>query len=291
MNYTRGAKRTAAAASLSWPEKLRLLFTGVGMPRPENERTPADVGLAYSRVRLAGHGGAWLDAWLVLHEAPRGTVLLFHGYADAKDSLLTAAREFHDLGYSVLLVDFYGSGDSTASSTSIGYYEADDVAAAFAATRQLPLLRPIVLHGVSMGAAAVLRATDVHRLSPDALILEAPFDRLLTTVEHRFDELRAPAFPAARLLLFWGGVQQGFDALAFAPAENARGVTAPALVWVGDRDPYVSVHEAQNVVANLAGPKRLEIVPGLRHDSCLNARPGRWRRVVAEFLSAVPRPE
>ena len=40
----------------------------------------------------------------------------------------------------------------------------------------------------------------------DAVVLECPFDRLLTTVEHRFELMGVPAFPLARLLTFWGGV-------------------------------------------------------------------------------------
>jgi alpha-beta hydrolase superfamily lysophospholipase len=139
-----------------------------------------------------------------------------------------------------------------------------------------------------MGAAAVLRAVDMHRLDADALILEAPFDRLLTTTEHRFHELGAPAFPAARLLLFWGGVQQGVDALSFAPVEHARAVAMPTLMMIGERDPYVSVEEAKSVLANLRGPRRLQVFPGLPHRSLATADPTRWVSVVREFLDSVP---
>jgi hypothetical protein len=41
-------------------------------------------------------------------------------------------------------------------------------------------------------AAAILRAVSAHELSPDALILECPFDRLLTTVQNRFAAMRLP---------------------------------------------------------------------------------------------------
>jgi alpha-beta hydrolase superfamily lysophospholipase len=242
--------------------------------------------LTYSRVVVSGHAGIPLEAWLVRHDSPRGSVLLFHGYGDSKDSLLPMARAFYDLGFSLLIVDFYGSGGSGGSSTSVGYFEAEDVAAAFDATKHLPLGRPIVLHGVSMGGAAILRAADVHHLPADALILEAPFDCLLTTVRHRFDEMGAPAFPAADLLLFWGGVQQGFDARGFAPVEHARRVSIPTLLLVGARDPYVRRPEAEALAASLAGPRQLEIVPGLPHRRCILVDPARWRRVVAAFLDA-----
>ena len=60
-----------------------------------------------------------------------------------------------------------------------------------------------------MGAVACLRAVHALGVQPDAMILECPFDRLLTTVRHRFDAVRVPSWPLAELLVFWGGQQSG----------------------------------------------------------------------------------
>ncbi len=108
----------------------------------------------------------------------KGLCLLFHGFANAKDSMLPAARAFHELGYDTLLVDFRGSGESDGQTTTIGYGESDDVAAACTyAERQWPD-SPILLYGRSMRSVAVLRAVATQHVRPTALLLEAPFDRL-----------------------------------------------------------------------------------------------------------------
>ena len=78
----------------------------------------------------------------------------------------------------------------------------------------------LVLFGKSMGAAAILRAVGVPRVKADRLVLENPFDRLVTTAGHRFGAMGLPAFPAANLLVFWGGVQLGLDGLAHAPSRT-----------------------------------------------------------------------
>ena len=38
-----------------------------------------------------------------------------------------------------------------------------------------------------------------------AVVVESVFDRLLSTAENRFHSMGIPAFPMARLLIFWGG--------------------------------------------------------------------------------------
>jgi alpha-beta hydrolase superfamily lysophospholipase len=229
-----------------------------------------------------------LEAWLVPHPDTRGVVVLFHGHADTKSSLLGHAREFRRLGWSALLVDFYGSGGSAGQETTIGWYEADDVAAAARYASALPGHPRVVLFGTSMGAAAALRAVAVHGLRPQALVLECPFDRLRSTVGHRFSAMGLPSFPAADLLVFWGGVQQGFDALHHDPVVYARDVHAPTLLMNGDRDPFVTEAEAQSIHAALAGPKTLKVFHGLGHESFLGPRRDEWRAAVGAFLEANP---
>jgi pimeloyl-ACP methyl ester carboxylesterase len=121
-------------------------------------------------------------------------------------------------------------------------------------------------------------------LVPAALILEAPFDRLRNTVAHRFEEMGLPAFPAADLLVFWGGVQQGFPALAHDPRVYAARVSAPVLLVYGDRDAYITPAEARGVAEALRGPLSVLTCEGVGHASCLRARPGPWKEAVGTFL-------
>jgi uncharacterized protein len=287
MHFAAGGERPGPVASLSWSQGLRYLCFGARMPRPQNRKTPRDLGLTYETVKFSGHADASLEAWLIPHTAPRGQALLFHGFADAKASLLPVARAFHTLGYSVLLVDSYGSGGSAGNTTSVGYFEAEDVVAARRRMSGAGASGPTVLYGASMGAAAVLRAVGDLHAPADALVLECPFDSLLTTVEHRFRLMHVPPFPTARLLLFWGGRQLGFDATQFAPADSARAVSVPTLLMAGDHDPYVAVDDTRRVFLNLSGPKRLEIFPGALHQNLLRADRARWVRVTSEFLDGL----
>ena len=284
-HFREGGVRTAKPEALSLGEKLRVLAVGPTVPRPQNRRTPLDVGLRYERHVFPGAHGLPLEAWYVPRPERRGVVLLFHGHADSKESQLKAAAMFHEMGYSSLLVDFYGSGGSGGSDTSIGFHEATDVASAYQYARELPGRPPVVLYGESMGAAAILKAVADHHLAPEAIVLEMPFDSLLRTVRQRFWSMGIPAFPSAELLVFWGGWQQDFNGFRFNPADAARVVTSPTLLMNGDSDPWVTTEEAQRIFGNLHGPKRLKLFHGLKHQSFLNARPEGWRQSISEFLA------
>src|SRR3979490_1593828 len=73
--------RTQPAQSLSAQQKIHVLVNGVEGPRPENRRTPDDLGLSYERHLFPGARGVTLEAWFVPVVQARGTVVLFHGHA------------------------------------------------------------------------------------------------------------------------------------------------------------------------------------------------------------------
>jgi len=274
--------------SLSVPQKAWLVLTGVQVARPRNDHTPRDVGLAYEVRRIPVGSGESLEAWWMPQTQPRGLVLLFPGYASSKESLLARAVVFHDLGYDALAVDFRGAGGSSGQDTTLGVREATDVAQAVAYARQTWPARRLVLYGVSMGSAAVLRAVAQEGVRPAAVILESPFDRLLTTVRNRFRVMGLPAFPSAELMVFWGSVQHGFNGFAHNPADYAAAVQCPALVLHGDQDTRATTAEARAVYDRLAGPKQFVDFPGAGHDVPVAGEAQAWRAPVARFLDGLP---
>lgn len=285
--FVRSGERTASPEKLGATARLRVLLTGVTLPRPENHRTPKDFELEFQAIHFPGAKKIQLEAWLIPAKAggTNGIALLFHGYGASKASLLPQAKEFHALGWDTLLVDFHGSGGSAGDTTSVGWHEAEDVAAAFTEAAEVAPGKPRVLYGVSMGAAACLRAIHTHGVQPDALLLECPFDRMLTTVQRRFHAMNVPAWPLAELLVFWGGRHGGFDAFAHNPVSYAAAVRCPTLLLHGEQDRRVSIAEVTAVHDALAGAKTLKLFPGVGHQSYLEASPEAWRTSVQPLLT------
>lgn len=291
--FVESGGRTGRPEQLSVVERIGLLLSGMRIPRPINRRTPAALGLPYEPHRIPSAGGAVLDAWFIPGAGDRPIVALFHGYAATKSTLLEIAREFHRLGHPALLVDFYGSGDSSGSGTTVGVKEADDVGAVVEYSRRTWPQRRLVLYGFSMGGAAVLRALAINGVRAAGAIIEASFDSLLNTARNRFGAMGLPASPFTELLLFWGGVQNGFNPFAHNPVDYARVIRIPVLILHGGADLRVPPGQARSVAAALKGNARLVVYEGVPHIPVVVAKRDEWRRDVASFLESIrrgPRP-
>ena len=282
-----GGALTKGPHKLGLLEKAGVVVTGIHMPHPRNVRTPATLGMPYSSERFATHDGIDVESWWIPQADARGTVVLFHGYAGSKDTVLDDALVFRELGWSCLLVDQRGCGGTSGEDTTIGYREMAEVEAAVEHVRDAHgAPGPVVLYGQSMGGVSMLHALAARRTSADGVILEAVFDRMLNTVRNRFDAMGLPSFPSAELLCFWGGRQFGFDAFRHNPSDDARTVTVPALVLQGAHDDFARLSEGRNIYESLRGPKRFVVFSNTEHEALRHVDPALWRREVEAFLAS-----
>ncbi|MEI6809657.1 MAG: alpha/beta fold hydrolase [bacterium] len=283
-HYAAGGARTPKPEDISYLGKLKVLFTGVNLPRPVSDISPLELGAGCRVLSVAVGSNVTLCAWYRGLGKDKPLAILFHGYGAEKTSMVREAKEFMALGASVMLIDFRGSGGSSESYTTIGVCEADDVVAAFRyANDNLPH-SSIVLFGKSMGAASILRAVHVNHITPDAVILEAVFDTMFNTVCNRFRLLGIPSFPSARLLVFWGGRQWGFDGFAHNPVDYARSLKCPSLFMHGDNDVKATIADGRRVFAAVQGPKEFREFAALGHEDYIAKYPDEWRAAVAKIM-------
>jgi uncharacterized protein len=286
-HFTDGLARTRDADRLTLGQKVAVLFSGIQIPRPQAKLPPTCVGPECGPLTISGGNGITLGAWYSPGPPQSPLVVLFHGYAAEKSGTAKEARALLELGCSVLLVDFRGSGASSEAYTTVGYAEAEDVAAAVRYTRDHLPSPKLILYGQSMGAAAVLRAVHSCGVQPDGIIAEAVFDRMLSTVRHRFELLGVPSFPGAELLIFWGGRQAGFNGFRHNPVDYAAAVKCPILFFHGTADPRARLQEGHSVFDAVPGTKRFEAFPGLGHEAGVAKFPEQWKAAVREFLQEI----
>ena len=266
-------------------QKLETIFYGVELGRPHSDFLPERLGPGARSLTIPVTNTVRLGAWYGAAGTNQPLVILFHGYGGQKTDCLEQAKVFQELGLAVLLVDFRGSGESTESYTSVGHDEAEDVAAAVRyAGASLPHSK-LALYGISMGAAAELRAVHDCGAQPDAIIAEAVFDRMLTTVRHRFSLMGVPKFPGAELLVFWGGWQLGFNGFDNNPVAFAAAVRCPILFLHGGADPRALPAEARQVYEAVPGPKTFKEFPGIGHASIVLRYRQQWKDDVSQFLA------
>jgi uncharacterized protein len=261
-----------------------------GMPKPNSAKTPTDIGLSYSSQRLSVNDNEWVETWLVPASGTetKGTVLLFPGKDSSKaKQLLTPAQVFHELHYNSLLVDFRGVGGSSGNTTTLGVRESEDVVLVLKNADRLQLQRPFILYGISMGSAAILTAIAKEDVKPDGVILELPFARSIDALRSRVRALHIPAFPLAELIVFWGGVQHGFNAFAHNPVIYAAQVQCPTLIMHGSLDQWTTIDEIKEILQNLRGSKKLVLFPNTGHTLLVTVDRELWRGSVDNFLQGI----
>lgn len=271
--------KTDSPKKLSVFEKMKTIVTGIDNPRPINTILPTQK---FETIKLKSNKE--IECWSIRADSSKGTVIIFHGFSGQKSSMLDKSDEFLKLGYSTFLVDFMGSGGSEGNQTTMGFYEAEQVKTCFDYLHQKGE-KNICLFGTSMGAVAILKAIDDYSICPSSIILECPFGSMYKTVCARFKAMNVPSFPMAGLLVFWGGIQNGFWAFGHNPANYAKSVHCPTLLLYGEEDLNVSKDEINDIFQNLKGSKKLVTFPCAGHENYLNKYKNEWINAVDLFLS------
>lgn len=121
-------------------------------------------------VEFSASDGVTLRGWLLPGEADRPPVVLCHDLGESKSSLVSTAIALRKSGFTVLLFDFRGHGESAGTRSTLGLHEKRDVLGALRFLRDAPAIDAsrVGLLGVGMGAhAAVLAAAE----SPEVRVL------------------------------------------------------------------------------------------------------------------------
>lgn len=277
---TADKEKTKSPGELGTAGKIKALFFGVSNPRPVNGTAPADP---YETIELQSNRK--IACWYIRKDdSAKGTVIICHGYGGEKSSMLDKAAIFDSLGYNTLLIDFMGSGGSEGNTTTIGYKESEQVKTAYDYLLSKGE-KNICLFGTSMGAVAIMKAINDYSLQPKGIILECPFGSMYRTVCARFSNMNAPAFPMAGLLVFWGGVQNGFWAFGHNPTRYAKAISCPTLLLYGEKDKNVSRQEIDSIFKNLGGPRQLRTYELAGHENYLLKYRAAWINDVTVFFN------
>jgi alpha-beta hydrolase superfamily lysophospholipase len=275
------SEKTKSPERLSALQKVKTLFFGVNNPKPKNTKLPSQK---YRTLKL--HSNKEIECWLIENKKSKGTVILFHGYGGEKSSMISKSDEFIKLGFNTMLVDFMGSGNSQGNQTTIGFDEAEEVKTSFDYLRQTGE-KNIYLFGTSMGSVAIMKCINDTKIKPKAIMIECPFGSMYTTVCARFKKMNAPTFPMAGILLFWGGVQNGFWGFDHNPTEYAKNINCPTLLLYGEKDKSVSRKEIDEIYENLNAQKELITYKNTGHENYLIKNSLEWIKNVSDFLMII----
>lgn len=271
---------------------------------PLDGNTPQSFGMKYADAEFTTRDGVDLKGWYVPAApgaAAKGTVVLIHGLNRSRVEMLPEAQFAHGLGYDVLLFDLRHQGASGGKFSSLGYWERLDAEAAVNyALQKQDAPQPVVLWGVSMGAAAALMAA-AETPSVAAVISDSTFLSLADTVHHHYYLFRGfirrrwkwfpplPGFPLVQEVTALMGWRAHFDPAQLDLRQAVEKIDPRPILFVavsGDpRMPPSIAQQLDKLAQNSAD--RVVVLPGKRHGEGFNEARQPYEAAVTQFLNAI----
>jgi uncharacterized protein len=251
----------------------RLIF----VPSNVVESTPAVVDLAYEEVWITVKNSERIHGWWLPSRQANAKVLLYlHGNGRNIGANLNHARRFHDLGFSVLLMDYRGYGLSDGGfPTEAGVYE--DAAAMWNYLVEQRRMAPknIVIYGHSLGGAI---AIDLAIKQPDAAasIVESSFTSIRQMVDY-YGNYRI--FPVDLIL------QNKFDSI-----DKVRSLKMPVLFLHGTLDTTIPYQMSEQLFAAAPEPKRLLLIPTAGHNNLARVAGKTYLQAVQQLVEQASHP-
>ncbi|KAB8332499.1 lysophospholipase [Scytonema tolypothrichoides VB-61278] len=252
-------------------KQTRFIF----FPSAVIDTTPEFYNLPYQDVWLPVSAKSGkveqIHGWWIEANQPNGKVLLYlHGNSVNIGANVAHAHRFHQLGFSVLLIDYrgYGRSEGAFPNESQVYQDAATAWDYLVYQQQIPPSK-IFIYGHSLGGAV---AIDLALKQPNAagLVVESSFTSIRKVLAYR-NNFRM--FPVDMIL------KQHFDSIRKVP-----NLKIPVLFIHGTDDVIVPAFMSQDLYAAASEPKKLILVPGAAHNNVAQVAPSVYLEAVRSFI-------
>ena len=224
-----------------------------------------------------------IAGWYITGDRNSAGILLLHGIRSNRKQMVERARFLNNSGYSVLLIDMQGHGETAGKHITFGYRESIDVHRALEYLRSRISDRPIGVIGVSLGGAATLLGTTP--VEANAVVLESVYSSIEQAVQNRL-EIRFGEFGRlfAPLLLWQIKPRLDISLESLSPVAAIPKLTSPVLIISGTEDKRTSPKESKELFSNALKPKSLWMVEGAKHQDLHLFNPGQYENRILQFF-------
>ena len=216
--------------------------------------------------------------------------ILFHGYRSHPYRDCSGGHALaRKMGFNTLVIDQRAHGSSGGNTITFGIKERFDCLEWIHYLNGRFPNTPIILSGLSMGAATVLMSADLDLPANVACIIadspySSPLDIIMKVCK---DEGYPPSI--CRPFLHLGAVLYGKFRLNDCTAERAvRNTKVPILLIHGEDDRFVPCEMSLKIAANCASRVEVATFPEAGHGLSYLIDPIRYEKTVCHFLRTIP---
>ena len=182
------------------------------------------------------------------------TVVFAHGYLGrAQDMGLYGEYYYEKLGYNILTVDMRGHGESEGDYIGFGWHDRLDLIdwVNLLVEKNGPTSE-VVLHGVSMGGAAVLMASG--ETLPDnvkAIVADSPYSSVYDLFSYQLKRMfHLPAIPVLPTTSLVTEMNAGYTLTEASALDQVKKAQVPILYVHGNDDTFVPTHMTKELYEN-----------------------------------------
>lgn len=241
----------------------------------------------FQEITTKSHDGLTLYARWVPAKNPRGTVLFAHGYrSTVLVDVGTAFEYFHNLGMNLLIPDQRSHGKSEGRYITFGVKESWDMVSWMVYHNKNFGDYPIVLDGVSMGAATVMYVPRLqHPRNLKAMIADCGFTspkEIISVVFRNVTHL--PAVPSVWVADLCARLFAGFSLYECDTKEILQNSKIPIVMAHGTADDFVPCKMSEEGFAVCAAPKELLLAEGAGHGLSFMVEREKYMQLIEEML-------
>lgn len=248
-------------------------------------------GAPCQTVEIKSHDGITLAGRYYHTKDTAPLQIMFHGYRshasrDCSGGYMLAKK----MGFNVLVVDQRAHRKSGGRTISFGILERKDCLnwIRFAQNR-FGEEKPIILSGLSMGAATVLMAASLPLpRQVVAIMADCPYSSPGGIIQKVTQDLKYPPKLLYPLIRLSARIYGGFS-LEECTARNAVSQTKiPILLIHGENDTFVPCEMSREIFEACRDHARLYTFPDAGHGLCYMTDPERYEYITIAFLASVP---
>lgn len=217
--------------------------------------------------------------------------ILCHGYRSCAFRDCSGGHALsRKMGFNALVIDQRAHGESSGTVITFGIKERKDLLCWIQyANSRLGSQMPIILSGLSMGAATVLMASELDL--PEnvaAIIADSPYSAPAAIIEKVCADRHYPV-ALCRPFIHLGALLYGHFRLNECNAKDAvQSAKVPILLIHGEADKFVPCDMSWEIADRCASPVEVQTFPDAGHGLSYMIDPVRYEQVVYEFLRSIP---
>ncbi len=217
--------------------------------------------------------------------------ILFHGYRSHPYRDCSGGHALaRKMGFNTLVVDQRAHGASGGHTICFGVKERKDCLCwTNYLNERFGAETPIVLSGLSMGAATVLMSASLNLPSNVVCIIaDSPYSTPSAIIEKVCRDLHYPVGLCRPFLHLGALIYGGFQLNGCTAKQSVRQARVPILLIHGEDDLLVPYRMSLEIAAQCASPVEVATFPGAGHGLSYMIDPIRYETVVYDFLKSIP---